>query len=610
MSKEVLLALCREAERLVESGAASAACAAGLRQRSREVAKLAAKVPALGPLAEAARRLAEAAPEAAAGALLPLLAMCRQVRNSVAGSGVEGELETLSKSGPWRTAMPWTDLRGIIEAIIRKSKPFDYEEEARANDLRLLDPLLRVLRLAKPDDPTAESVREYLLPRFGRAAATDLRRLAEESLEGPNAPGRLGLLLRLDPTATLPLLDRALAARTPDRRVTILEDFYDLLPGTYLERHALELLHTKSSTRREGVVWLLAKSVSPEGAAALLDHFGDGFDADSGHVTDTSSNPHLLDMAFERLPAARLKSERLGEKFGDARKLKGPHPADELGLLRVIFRHHAPRRAEVARLLLDTLNRDSPDFRKAALDGLRRLNDPPAEVSEVLTALLRSHLGSLKNSQTDETIDRIFAALARVSAEHTEGIVEDCWGLLKRCLGPNPRPVQGLEIPLALVVRQARRRPGEWLARLAGLFAAPVLSEAERLIPVLGHLGPVGRHLLPAMLAANAATPYHQYPLIFEAMSRLDPGGDQMIPVGMAMLQSRQGTDIARGLSLLTCYPGHPDIRQLRPEFERLRYVVPSAADSALARLDSDPAETESRWRKSFPLWHRGSSDI
>src|SRR5262245_59486583 len=117
MPRETLLGLAADVDRLLAAGAPAAAGNERLGQRGGRLRALGQKVPALVPVADAVGRLSGAEPKKAAPALLELAQTSRQLRASLAGHGVAGELEPLPESGPWRTPLAVRDARLLNEVL-------------------------------------------------------------------------------------------------------------------------------------------------------------------------------------------------------------------------------------------------------------------------------------------------------------------------------------------------------------------------------------------------------------------------------------------------------------------------------------------------------------
>ncbi len=178
MFVEPIYALMGDVQRLLAAGSASAAIDEGLRKHLSLLRPLGEHVPVLGRVADAVERLCHAPPEKAAMALLDLLVLLRQVLSGVLSSGVSGELEKISPSGPWRTTAPADVVGAAAQALSSKGSGRDQavlplaDQPGRA-DLRLLDGFLRQL-----DDSyaaLADFVAERILPHFGRPILAELQ---------------------------------------------------------------------------------------------------------------------------------------------------------------------------------------------------------------------------------------------------------------------------------------------------------------------------------------------------------------------------------------------------------------------------------------------------
>ena len=418
MSKEALLALCREAEAFVDSGAPAAVGATRLQQRAKAVADLAAKVAALKPVAEAAQKLVGATPKTAPDALLPLLSMGRQLRASIAGNGEAGEIAPLPPSGPWESRVTTKNLNRVVEAIAgggvsrgdgtRASELHERHDDPLMNDLRLLDPYLQVLEI--PTGGSMETVRDHLLPKFGPALVPELRRLIEEEIGASKTARRLAVLLRIEPEATLPLVERAFAVKDSAQRVRLLETLRDLLPTDFLERHALSFVEEKAADLAGGggrVAGQVAVARGGGGHARCSWPSGEGTPP---HVIDRLDQPALARPGL-RAPADRpepkppgstkqlaelKKAKKKGEATAPATpaKGKGKKKAVEVTIETLQGRTQSgrgcrarpdPGRSPTAQrrcastrspaLLLDTLGHDDADHRATALDGLKKLQE-------------------------------------------------------------------------------------------------------------------------------------------------------------------------------------------------------------------------------------------
>jgi HEAT repeat protein len=175
MSTELLNGLSSDLWRLAGAGSRAAPRDRTLGQRTGEVRQLAAKVPALGPLADALSRLVNAAPSHAAGPFLDLLTRMRPVRSSFASAGVPGALEPPAPSGPWSTAIPASALPRLVRWLRRPDYWDDTKDVRfflmRHADLRLAGLLLGLLERRSAD---GEFIAEQFVPPYGTALAPDL----------------------------------------------------------------------------------------------------------------------------------------------------------------------------------------------------------------------------------------------------------------------------------------------------------------------------------------------------------------------------------------------------------------------------------------------------
>src|SRR5262249_54371387 len=148
MPREQLLGLAADVDRLLDAGATAAPGSESLARRSRALRDLGQKVAALNPVADAIDKLARSGGKQAGPAFLDRVAMTRQARASLAGTGRDGDLKPAAPSGPWRTPLFVRDLNPIYEAIA-KSGGGEREERVRAavacgvlDDMRLLSAML------------------------------------------------------------------------------------------------------------------------------------------------------------------------------------------------------------------------------------------------------------------------------------------------------------------------------------------------------------------------------------------------------------------------------------------------------------------------------------
>jgi hypothetical protein len=264
-------ALIADADRLLAAGAKSAAGDEALRRRAAALRDIARQVTALAPVADAVDRVVSAPPKVAAAALLDLLSLTRQLRARLVAAGVSGTVENLPPSGPWKTDTPTPALRTLHDAlgssnygrefVVRKAV-----EDGTAFDLRLLDPLLALLRAQ--DNDVAESAAKEALPGFGRAVLPEL--LAGFKMKGKAADGyRLRAVGRIDPAEAVRLARAAVAEGSTPVQVAALECLAEFDP-TAAEAAALPLAARGPVELRVAAIGALGKSSSDAALEAVL----------------------------------------------------------------------------------------------------------------------------------------------------------------------------------------------------------------------------------------------------------------------------------------------------------------------------------------------------
>jgi hypothetical protein len=221
MPKEQLLGLGADADRLLAAGI-GVADGDVLRRRSRTLRDLGKKVPALLPVADAVDRVTGASTPAPA--FLDLLVVTRQVRASLATTGVDGALTPLAESGPWQTPVPVRDLYPVREVLTqprsgREERINDAVERKLFGDLRLVPTLLRAL--ADNYALLADVIAEAGVPALGRGVLPDLLSAFVPNGKSPDAR-RLRAICQIDPTSGAALCRRMLAEGSPAVRAEAL----------------------------------------------------------------------------------------------------------------------------------------------------------------------------------------------------------------------------------------------------------------------------------------------------------------------------------------------------------------------------------------------------
>jgi hypothetical protein len=213
MPKEQLLALAADADRLLAAGAAAGIDNENLAGRARALRELGRQVPALASVAETVERVVQAEPRQAGAAALDLVRTARQLKASLAGCGVAGELEPLPESGPWGTPLPLRELRPLYEALTtagpgREATLREAAGRGGLGDLRLASALLGAV--GDGYAPLADLVADQILPSLGRAVLPEL--LAGLDLNGKAADARrLRAVCKIDRAAGADLCRRAMS---------------------------------------------------------------------------------------------------------------------------------------------------------------------------------------------------------------------------------------------------------------------------------------------------------------------------------------------------------------------------------------------------------------
>lgn len=271
MSKEQLLALADDVDRLLSAGGTVAAGDDGLRRRSKVLKELGQKVPALAPAASAVERVTSATGTKTTPALLDLLLITRQIKSSLATVGGDGPLELVGASGPWETNMPAHDLYPLLEVLPqsgegRIGRLKETVESYPRLDLRLAGPLLGYLEDGYAQ--LADAVAETALPALGPGLLPDLRR--DLKLDGTRGDARrLLAICKIDSVIGGELCRKALTEGSTPVRVQALECLAEIDPAG-AERTGLELLGQKGSREFRAAVLGMLKASKEDAALDAL----------------------------------------------------------------------------------------------------------------------------------------------------------------------------------------------------------------------------------------------------------------------------------------------------------------------------------------------------
>ncbi len=389
MPREQLQALAADMDRLLAAGAAAAAGDEGLRRRARTLEELGQKVPALARIAQAVRRVLDAAPKQAAAALLDLLLVVRQARGSLAGAGAAGDLEPAAANGPWASATPGRDAYALAELLAGPSSGENagiLEQAAAAGtvaDLRLAGPLLATLNSGSSE--LARAAAAHALPRFGRPLVPELVRALDLGGKQTDAR-RLEAVCAIDGKVGLELCRKAIAGGSKPVRTQALTCLAALDPAE-AERHALAVLSEKLPLEvRNAALRALGGSMSDAALDTLLavleaEH---GWEPAYGAFEALAKLKHpqttrrLLQL-LERLLAERAAAKKIRKK-GKAAASKGSTEEKDYQLYQLLSILAERGAREEVSAVLGVLRSPDADARTAAV---RALNDvgPAARAS-------------------------------------------------------------------------------------------------------------------------------------------------------------------------------------------------------------------------------------
>jgi HEAT repeat protein len=381
MSREVLQELVRDVRRLLAAGTTGLAGDAGLRRRGPALAALAAKVPALAPVAGAVGRVLDSSPSGAAAALCDLLYLTRQLQASLTITGRDGAAVAVEKSGPWQTAAAVRDVSAWAAASFHPdSNDLQALRKTVARsafaDLRLVQPLLK--KLASPTSvDEGDVLSEQALPAFGAALLPELR--GRLNLQGTFADARrLRALCALDPKGGAALCRQAIADGSPAVKEHALKLLTRLAPAD-AERSALDVLASKARWElREAAFRALAASRDDRALDTLVSALGSRDDL-WGTVEDVLiRQPHPRATARLLALLAALRASE-AEAVAAARAKKGksePSPDDMRQRIRCVAGVLGARKdAAAVPALVELLEHKNVELREAALDALCDLGD-------------------------------------------------------------------------------------------------------------------------------------------------------------------------------------------------------------------------------------------
>jgi HEAT repeat protein len=270
MVSERLNALAADLSRLLQAGSPSVPGDDGLRQQAGTFRQMGQKVPALAHLAAAIERVVTASPRQSSLALLDLLVQVRRAQASQAVAGVQGDLQPLPPSGPWRTPAAPNIVAAVFEVLTRKGKGRETAcaaalEHGTIADLRLLVPLLRAL--SDSYSWLADLVAEQALPSFGRVILPELEK--DFHLEGKTTDARrLTAIARIDKRAGIRLCRTAWREGSTPVRAAALRVLAKLAPAEAEEAACSALMGKSPAAVRVAAVAVLGE-LGPQDIGAI-----------------------------------------------------------------------------------------------------------------------------------------------------------------------------------------------------------------------------------------------------------------------------------------------------------------------------------------------------
>ncbi len=337
MSREQLLDLAGELDRLLAAGARSASGSDALRRRAKVVAELSAKVPALVPLKDALDRVLTAPAKDAPLALLDLLSRARQMRSGLAESTVPGDIGTVVSREGCQTRLPARRAHELYEIFTgsgggKQSALAEAIKNNEINDLRLQ----RVLVDALDDKDTgfADAVSAEALPLLGKAILADL--LATIDIpEGESGDARrLQAICKIDKQQGAELAHRALKEGSQKMIEQALESLPEVVSPAEAEKIGMEYARDKRADIRAAALKALRTSQSDECLALLFEKTDDKSSgvcnvafAMLGQIAHTGTTDQIMDHVRQQLDSLTVVPAVPKEKKAAAKGAAKPTKA-------------------------------------------------------------------------------------------------------------------------------------------------------------------------------------------------------------------------------------------------------------------------------------------
>jgi hypothetical protein len=543
MPREQLLGLAADVDRLLGAGAAAAVGHDTFTRRARTLRDLGQKVPALLPVADAVDKLTGAAPKQVAPAFLDLVLTARQVRASLAATGVPGELKPLPESGPWHSRLPVRDLRPLLDALAGETS--DREGTLRGAaidgnlaDLRLIPALAGAVEDGNAD--VADLIADEILSPLGRGVVPEL----ESGLSFKGGVGtvrRLRLICRLDAETGARLCRMALAEGTPALRAAALEFLAGLVPAEEAERLGLEHLADKNADVRVAALGAVGRGSSDRALETLLGCQAERADdvrraaAEAlGAVAHSGATDQVLCQLNEALTALaarpaptkpkpeKTKAKGKGKVKGKGKKAKEPEKppkvdAERARLLRRVswlalaLGGRSDRPHDVAAALLPLARHRDQEVRAFALEALGGIATGRVEARQTLREALDD-----KVPLREPALRGLARLPAAERAEAAPRILE---------LARDPRAPWPLRKAAFAALRGLQDRHGPEIAEALGKVLRGTGYASYRAgIEMLEDLGPeMTRSLMPELVPHLIESRMAYY--FSQHLARLDPEG-------------------------------------------------------------------------------------
>jgi hypothetical protein len=578
MPREQLLGLAADVDRLLDAGATAAPGSESLARRSRALRDLGQKVAALNPVADAVDKLTRSAGKQSGPAFLDLVAMTRQVRASLAGTGPEGDLKPAAPSGPWRTALFVRDFNPIHEAFA-KSGGGDREETVRSavargglDDLRLLSAMMDCLGTSATF--IADQAAEHGLPAFGPAVLPDLH--ATLDMKGRVADGRrLEAICRIDRKAGVTLCRRCIKEAGPSLRATAVRWLADLAPAAEVEKAALECAADKNREVREAAMRALRVGTSDATLEVLVkglldvaeeiyyDPDDEFEDEDGEEYHDRPTAWQSLQVLAHRGTTARLLREAV-ERLAVV-TAPPPKPAGKRGPTKEEKQKAEATRAEAAEHVCALIRvaslRKNGDRAAVARTALEILREVPKEV-DVKTAAIEA-LGAVGPATSE-----VFPALLDALKGKTPALARYALCGLRRLDPAARRPLVPAVLELAQTEKKDAgvRRAAMILltghldthrAAVLKLFRAGLKEKNQSVLSptcdAVAKAGPAAAEMLPDVLDVLRRGTLRWYSFD-DLFTRVDPEGKTTVPAMIELLKVKSGAVRQEAVGILEAY--------------------------------------------------------